>query len=95
MQSEPTYPCPECQLGTLRGSRAFYFTQLRGQPVCIPGFPAWICDFCGYREYDPHAVANLHAMLWSSRPLGRTHRTRPSEADGEPASANPDPPRRP
>jgi len=95
MPSEPTYPCPECQFGTLRGRRAFYFTQVRGQPVCIPDFPARICDFCGYREYDPQALANLHAMLWSSRPIGRAQRALRTDADGKTAPAKPDPPRRP
>jgi YgiT-type zinc finger domain-containing protein len=40
-----------------------YFTWLNDELVTVPNFPAWVCDVCGRREYDPRAIAWLTAML--------------------------------
>ena len=31
--------------------------------MTVPGFPAWVCDVCGKREYDDHAVNWLVTLL--------------------------------
>ena len=31
--------------------------------ITVPNFPAWICDICGYRSYDSHALAQLSLLL--------------------------------
>jgi YgiT-type zinc finger domain-containing protein len=67
MDEETFYPCPECQVGALRPRRASYLTTLDGQLVCVPDFPAWVCDICGRREYDPASLAELQAMLANDR----------------------------
>jgi YgiT-type zinc finger domain-containing protein len=80
---EPThYPCPECQVGDLRPAPVTYFTVQDGQPVMVPDFPAWICDVCGRCEYDTTALAELRAVLDTSRPAKRKPR-RP-KAGGDP-----------
>jgi YgiT-type zinc finger domain-containing protein len=62
-----------------------YFTWLDGELITVPNFPAWICDVCGRREFDPRAITWLNALLSpaagrpSSRPLGR--RGLPSDSD--------------
>lgn len=63
MPSDASYPCPECQLGTLEPRTVSFFTVRNGQPVTVPDFPAWVCDVCGRREYDSAALAELQAML--------------------------------
>ena len=40
-----------------------YFTWLNAELVTVPHFPAWVCDLCGRREYDPRAVKWLNALL--------------------------------
>lgn len=44
-----------------------FFIIQDGQPICVPDFPAWACDICGQREYDPFALAELQAMLENDR----------------------------
>jgi hypothetical protein len=34
-----------------------------GHIVSIPNFPAWVCDLCGRREYDPQALSQLQLIM--------------------------------
>ena len=56
-------PCPECQRGVLHLRHLTYFTWLSEELVTVPNFPAWVCDMCGLREYDPHAIKWLKTLL--------------------------------
>jgi YgiT-type zinc finger domain-containing protein len=40
-----------------------YFTWLNNELITVPNFPAWVCDICGRREYDPRAVKWLNTLL--------------------------------
>jgi YgiT-type zinc finger domain-containing protein len=62
---QPPYPglCSECQTGVLRLKLVTYFTWLDDELVSAPNFPAWVCDVCGRREYDPRAVLRLNTIL--------------------------------
>lgn len=40
-----------------------YFTWLGEELITVPHFPAWVCDMCGKREYDEHAIAWLTMLL--------------------------------
>lgn len=63
-KSEQTIaPCPECQAGVLHLRHITYFTWLNDELVTVPNFPAWVCDMCGRREYDPRAIKWLNAIL--------------------------------
>jgi YgiT-type zinc finger domain-containing protein len=56
-------PCVECQTGIMRLQYLTYFTWLNEELVSAPNFPAWVCDVCGRREYDPRAIKWLNALL--------------------------------
>ena len=55
--------CPECQTGVLRVQHLTYFTWLNDELITVPNFPALVCDVCGWREYDPHAIKWLNTLL--------------------------------
>lgn len=57
------YPCRECQAGHLRLQYITYFTWLGDDLITVPDFPAWVCDVCGRREYDSHAINRLNLLL--------------------------------
>jgi YgiT-type zinc finger domain-containing protein len=57
--------CSECQTGILRLEYLTYFTWLNKELITVPNFPAWVCDVCGKREYDAHAVMRLNTLLSS------------------------------
>jgi YgiT-type zinc finger domain-containing protein len=61
---QPADPiCSNCQVGSLRPKRVSYFAWEHGRFISVPDFPAWVCDVCGAREYDPEAVAQLRSLL--------------------------------
>jgi YgiT-type zinc finger domain-containing protein len=61
--SESIASCPECSAGLMRLSYITYFTWLNEELVTVPNFPAWVCDVCGRREFDPRAITWLNALL--------------------------------
>lgn len=40
-----------------------YFTWLGDELITVSNFPAWVCDVCGRREYDTHAMNQLNLLL--------------------------------
>lgn len=68
-----------------------YFTWLGEELVTVPDFPAWICDVCGRREYDPQALNHLSLLL--SPNAGSAHK-RPRKTPPPPDIEKPSP-RRP
>jgi YgiT-type zinc finger domain-containing protein len=79
-QSEYSRVCPECHTGVLRLEYLTYFTWLNDELVTVPNFPSWVCDVCGKREYDTHAVSWLNMLLSPS--TGRTPRLRRKNLPG-------------
>lgn len=73
--------CPDCGIGRLRLHRVPYLTVSNEQIVHVPGFPAWICDVCGWRAYDPPSLAELQALLRFGR--RRPLRPRPPRSGDE------------
>lgn len=56
-------PCMHCQGGRKRLQSATLMTWLGDDLITVPNFPAWICDLCGHRTYDSHALAQLSLLL--------------------------------
>lgn len=56
-------PCSECQAGQMHRRFVTYFTWLGDELITVPDFPAWVCDVCGRREYDPYALNQLSLLL--------------------------------
>jgi len=65
-----TIPCTDCQAGQMHRRFITYFTWLADELITVPDFPAWVCDVCGRREYDLHALNQLNLLLNSN--AGRT-----------------------
>lgn len=55
--------CTECLVGTIQPARSFYCQWSNGHFVAAPDFPAWICDVCGWREYEREAVVDLQTLI--------------------------------
>lgn len=86
-------PCGECQAGVLYLQYITYFTWLNDELITVPNFPAWVCDVCGRREYDPRAITWLNTLLHPetgrrSRNF-RTGKTPPSSRLPRPARPRP------
>jgi YgiT-type zinc finger domain-containing protein len=70
-----TIPCNECQAGQMHRHFLTYFTWLGDELITVPDFPAWVCDVCGRREYDLHALNQLNLLLTPNAGKG-THKVR-------------------
>ena len=57
------FPCRKCQAGKMQLRSVTYITWLGDDLVTVPDFPAWMCDFCGRREYDGDALNRLSLLL--------------------------------
>jgi YgiT-type zinc finger domain-containing protein len=60
---EVPLPCTECQAGQMHRQYVTYYTYLGEELISVPDFPAWVCDVCGRREYDPNALNRLSLIL--------------------------------
>jgi YgiT-type zinc finger domain-containing protein len=57
------HSCSVCQAGHMKPARITYFTWLVDELITVPNFPAWVCDVCGRREYDQHAINEISLLL--------------------------------
>jgi len=85
LKIESAYQCPECLAGVMHMEAVTYFTWLNKELVTVPNFPAWVCDMCGRREFDPRAITWLNTLLnpatGRSPDEGARRRTRISPGD--------------
>src|SRR5512136_3412254 len=79
-QMEYNRICPECHTGVFHLEYLTYFTWLNDELITVPNFPSWVCDVCGKREYDLHAVNWLNMLL--SPTTGRKPRPRRKNIPG-------------
>lgn len=76
--SDTSVPCTECQAGQMHRDFVTYFTWIGDELITVPDFPCWVCDVCGRREYDMHALNQLSLLLNpnAGKPSNsRTHKT--------------------
>jgi YgiT-type zinc finger domain-containing protein len=85
------YPCSECQAGVLRLRYITYFTWLDEELVTVPNFPARVCDMCGRRVYDPHAISWLVTILNPEAGKASTPKRRPRPPQGKRDGTRPSP----
>jgi YgiT-type zinc finger domain-containing protein len=74
---DSSFPCTECQAGQLRRRYVTYFTWLADELITVPDFPSWVCDVCGRREYDIHALNQLSLLLNPTAGKPRPRTTKP------------------
>lgn len=83
-------PCSDCQAGQMHRNLVTYFTWLGDELITVPDFPAWVCDVCGKREYDPYALNQLTLLLNPSagRSPQRGHKVQPPQGQKKGQSAS-------
>lgn len=84
--------CPECRVGNLQASAASFFTDVAGNMMTIPDFPAWICDICGHCEYDRDSLNQLQTLLSTDHHTGLSASRVSPSSEAEPRSKGAEPP---
>lgn len=88
IQSDQLFPCVECQAGQMHRHLVVYYTWIGDDLITVPDFPAWVCDFCGRREYDMSALSQLSLIL-SPNAGSATNRARRRQPHPRPKAKNP------
>lgn len=86
--SDQVFPCAECQAGQMHRHLVVYYTWIGDDLITVPDFPAWVCDFCGRREYDMSALSQLSLIL-SPNAGSATNRQRRIQPHPRPKAKNP------
>jgi YgiT-type zinc finger domain-containing protein len=94
MPTDPSARCPHCMVGVMTPAKAFYCQWSDGHFITAPDFPAWVCDVCGAREYEPQAVLELQTLIDMSHPTASRQARRPAPGREEAADLASTPPRR-
>jgi YgiT-type zinc finger domain-containing protein len=84
MSDEAMYLCPQCQIGHLQPGNQTFVHVYDGLFVSMPDMPCYLCDVCGYQEYEPAAVAHVEALIGAARPGRSVARAaaKPSASEG-------------
>lgn len=57
------FSCPQCQFGRCKSTTATYTQLYLGSVMCAPDLPAYVCDVCGYCEFDHEALRRVLTLL--------------------------------
>jgi YgiT-type zinc finger domain-containing protein len=61
--------CEECRIGRYRPITLSYLHALGQQMLIIPNAPAYVCDVCKSRHYDPFFLDTLDFLLARLAPM--------------------------
>jgi len=88
-EKSETKRCQRCQGGRMTLQSATLMTWLGEELITVPNFPAWICDLCGHRSYDSHALAQLSMLL--NEDAGKPMKVDLSQPESKPPLHTPPP----
>ena len=60
---EISRPCRECLSGRCKLIRNTLLSWEGADMLAVQNFPIWICDLCGWRDYDERAIFLLKTLL--------------------------------
>jgi len=70
--------CPVCHMGHLDLKLTTYVRQYGETLISVPNTPAWICDVCHERQFDPMSIQRIETLIGQGGPP--PNRYRPEQA---------------
>lgn len=55
--------CPRCMIGRLQNKSTTYLRLYRGMVLSVPDTPAYVCDYCGFYEFDLAALQSIQSLI--------------------------------
>lgn len=55
--------CPRCMIGRLQTQTATYARLYQGMVLSLPDASAYVCDYCGYQEFDLTVLQYIQALI--------------------------------
>ncbi len=63
MSPELSFSCPRCFIGHCHPGVAVYVRMYSDMLLSAMDMPAYVCDVCGYQEFDESALVQLEELL--------------------------------
>ncbi|GAB4346407.1 MAG: hypothetical protein Kow00117_23460 [Phototrophicales bacterium] len=60
---EFAFYCPRCQFGRCYVHKGTYTRVYHGHLLSMPDIQLYVCDVCGYQEFDYQTMHYLHLLL--------------------------------
>lgn len=54
--------CPQCEVGRWKLTYTTYTQMFDGQVLSAPDLPMYVCDVCGYQEFDSEALLDIQLL---------------------------------
>jgi YgiT-type zinc finger domain-containing protein len=61
--------CPRCAFGRCHSRKVTYVNLYKGRVISAPETSAYVCDVCGYQEFDHLAIEHLHSLTSEDRSI--------------------------
>src|SRR5260370_33686789 len=92
------FVCPACHLGHLDLRLTVYVRMFGETLIHVPNTPAWECDVCHHRQFDPGSIQRIEMLVGQAGPPANRERpppvpriSRPLEGPGQPVPVRPVP----
>lgn len=66
--------CPVCRMGHMDLRLTTYVHQYGGTLISVPNTPAWVCDVCHERQFDPESIQRIEALIGQAGPPPNRYR---------------------
>lgn len=78
-----SFDCPRCQIGRCHPTASTYTRLMNGQVISVPNISVYVCDVCGYQEYERDDLLRLQALLGAAS-HGAQGENRPTARSAQP-----------
>lgn len=68
------FVCPVCHMGHMDLRLTTYVRQYGGTLISVPNTPAWVCDVCHERQFDPESIQRVEALIGQAGPPPNRYR---------------------
>src|SRR5260221_5429514 len=70
------FVCPVCHLGHLDLRLTVYVRMFVETLIHVPNMPAWECDVCHHRQFEPASIQRIEALVGQAGPPPNRYRPR-------------------
>jgi YgiT-type zinc finger domain-containing protein len=74
MLQNEAFICPVCHMGHLDLKLTTYVRQYGETLISVPNTPAWVCDVCHERQYDPLSIQRIETLVGQGGPPPNRYR---------------------
>ena len=68
------FVCPVCHLGHLDLRLTVYVRMFGETLIHVPNMPAWECDVCHHRQFDPASIQRIEMLVGQAGPPPNRYR---------------------